>query len=68
MPGMYSYTMDQSAPASIQYQDISGNWITCSSVPNTSPNVIQGMQQASSLYEGKRIRAVDADGRVLDIL
>ena len=54
--------------AFIQHQDRSGNWVQVSMVPNESVHIIQGMQRASDLYNGGRVRAVDSDGRVLDIL
>jgi hypothetical protein len=57
--------MDQ---VQIQYQDIMGNWITQQVVNNIQPYIIQCMQQVSSTSSGKRVRAVDSSGRVIDIL
>lgn len=54
--------------AVIQYQDNSGNWVPVGTVPNQSPLILQGMRRASDYYHGNRVRAVDVDGRVLDIL
>jgi hypothetical protein len=52
--------------AIIQYQDLTGNWIPCEVVPNQPPLIIQGMQRAADYHRDRRIRAVDADGRLLD--
>ena len=57
--------MDQ---VQIQYQDNMGNWITQQVVNNIQPYIIQCMQQVSSTSSGKRVRAVDSSGRVIDIL
>ena len=54
--------------ATIQYQDLSGNWIPCEVVPNEPPLIIKGMQRAAEYYRERRIRAVDSDGRLLDNL
>jgi hypothetical protein len=54
--------------AFIQYQDLTGNWITCEIVPNQPPLILQGMQRAADYYRDRRIRAVDSEGRLLDKL
>jgi len=52
----------------IQYQDSMGNWITQQVVDNIQPHIIQCMKQASFNSSGKRVRAIDSSGRVIDIL
>jgi hypothetical protein len=59
---------NEPSDATIQYQDASGNWIPCATVPNQSPLIIQGMKRAAQYYADTRIRAVDPDGRLIDIL
>ena len=41
--------------AIIQYQDLTGNWITCEVVPNQPPLILQGMQRAADYYQDRRI-------------
>ena len=52
----------------IQYQDVLGNWITSVTVPNEPPVILSGMKSVAVLYPGKRVRAVDQDGKLIDIL
>ena len=52
----------------IQYQDVLGNWITSITVPNEPPVILSGMKGVAVLYPGKRVRAVDQDGKLIDIL
>lgn len=52
----------------IQLQDDSGNWRTFHVTQNVSAMIIASMRQLSSQYPGKRIRAVNTTGRVVDIL
>ena len=52
----------------IEYQDPLGNWITVATVPNQPPLILNGMKSIAALYPGKRVRAVDQDGRLIDIL
>jgi hypothetical protein len=54
--------------AVIEYQDPLGNWITVVTVPNESPLILSGMKSVAVLYPGKRVRAVDQDGKLIDIL
>ena len=37
-------------------------------VPNQPPVILNGMKSVAILYPGKRVRAVDQDGRLIDIL
>ena len=52
----------------IQYQDMLGNWIDCSVVPNQSPIILQSMRSISRQHEGRRVRAVDQNGKLIDML
>ena len=54
--------------AAIEYQDPLGNWITVMTVPNQPPLILSGMKSVAVLYPGKRVRAVDQDGKLIDIL
>jgi len=52
----------------LQYQDPLGNWMTVVTVPNQSPLILSGMKSVAVLCPGKRVRAVDQDGKLIDIL
>jgi hypothetical protein len=54
--------------AAIEYQDPLGNWITSVTVPNQPPLILSGMKSVAVLYPGKRVRAVDQYGKLIDIL
>jgi hypothetical protein len=54
--------------AYIQYQDGSENWIQAEVVPNESIQIINGMNRVASNYGADRVRAVDSNSRLLDIL
>lgn len=54
--------------AAIEYQDQLGNWITSVTVPNQPPLILSGMKSVAVLCPGKRVRAVDQDGKLIDIL
>jgi hypothetical protein len=54
--------------AAIEYQDPLGNWIAAVTVPNQSALILSGMKSVAALHPGKRVRAVDQDGKVIDIL
>ena len=53
---------------SIQAQDLSGVWRTYRNVQNNSQRILSEMRDLQSQFPNFRIRAVDADGRVVDIL
>jgi len=57
--------MDQ---VQIQLQDTTGNWRTYHVTQNNSQRVLSEMQQLSSRFPDQRVRAVDMDGRIVDIL
>lgn len=52
----------------IQARDTSGNWRTYSLVMNQSQRILSEMKSLQSRYPDYRIRAVDKDGRVVDLL
>lgn len=52
----------------IQVQDHSGVWRTVSWVTNNSYRVVSEMRTVKKQYPDYRVRAVDADGRIVDIL
>jgi len=52
----------------IQAQDTTGNWRTYSIVINQSQRILSEMRSLQSRYPDYRIRAIDSDGRVVDIL
>lgn len=56
--------MDQ---VQIQLMDESGNWRTYSYTPNNSVLYRDGMRQLQWQFPNARIRAVDMNGRVIDI-
>jgi hypothetical protein len=52
----------------IQYQDVLGNWITSVTVPNEPPVILNGMKSVAILVQGRRVRAIDQDGKLIDML
>jgi hypothetical protein len=52
----------------IQYQDVLGNWITSVTVPNEPPVIRNNMKSVSVLCPERRVRAIDHDGKLIDIL
>ena len=52
----------------IQLQDITGIWRTMSSVINNSQIIISAMKSLKERFPDKRVRAVDENGRLLDLL
>lgn len=53
----------------IQFQDITGNWLTVTIQQYNIPAmIIQEMRQVASQHPDRRVRAVDMNGRVIDIL
>ena len=51
--------------AAIEYQDPLGNWITAVTVPSL---ILSEMKSVAVLCPGKRVRAIDQDGKLIDIL
>jgi hypothetical protein len=52
----------------IQYQDAMGNWITNVTAPNEPAVILEGMKGVALLFQGRRVRAIDQDGKLIDIL
>ena len=53
----------------IQIQaNFSGNWRTVSHVTNNGSFITHGMKAAQKGHPTKRIRAVDSEGRMVDML
>ena len=57
--------MDQ---VDIQAQDISGNWRTYHTTQNQSQKILIEMKTLKRSHPNFRVRAVDKNGRVVDIL
>lgn len=53
---------------SIQAQDLSGIWRTYRNVQNNSQRILDEMRSLKSQFPDFRIRAVDSNGRLVDIL
>jgi len=53
---------------SVQTQDTTGNWRTINLTPNYSQNIFSGMKQLKTMFPDQRTRAVDSDGRLIDIM
>ena len=52
----------------IQAQDTSGMWRTYHVTMNDSQRIVAEMRSIQSRYPSYRVRAVDQNGRVVDIL
>lgn len=52
----------------IQVQDLSGNWRTYHITENNDQLISMRMKELKSSHPDKRIRAIDSQGRVVDIL
>jgi hypothetical protein len=52
----------------IQLQDMTGNWRTYHVTLNNSQMILSEMKQLSSRFPNQRVRAVDMDGKLVDIL
>ena len=52
----------------IEYQTETGFWITVGTSLNFGVDIWTAMQRASRLYPNTRVRAVDSDGRTVDVL
>lgn len=52
----------------IQAQDTTGNWRTYHTTSNNTQRILSEMKTLQSRLPNFRIRAVDANGRVVDIL
>lgn len=45
-----------------------GNWRTVSNVMNNDQYIAHGMRSVAKMHPTKRIRAIDANGRLVDML
>ncbi|MFM7085326.1 MAG: hypothetical protein ACKOW3_10060 [Hyphomicrobium sp.] len=53
----------------IQIQDVSGNWLTTQTTNTNHDQYIRSlMQTAQKSNPGKRVRAIDGSGRIIDLL
>jgi hypothetical protein len=52
----------------IQARDTTGNWRTYLIVMNESQRILSEMKSLQSRYPDYRIRAVDNNGRIIDML
>lgn len=52
----------------IQLQDATGNWRTYHTTSNNSQRILSEMRSLQSRFPNFRVRAVDQNGRVVDIL
>jgi hypothetical protein len=52
----------------VQAQDLDGSWITHTRTQNIPPLVREAMEQLRWQFPDRRIRAVDANGRLVDML
>lgn len=53
----------------IQVQFSVGEWRTVqTNVLNSSQRILRAMESAQQQYRGKRVRAVDGDNRIVDLL
>lgn len=52
----------------IQLQDTTGNWRTFGVTQNISAMILNEMRNLSSRFPTQRVRAVDMNGRIVDIL
>ena len=52
----------------IQLQDTSGNWRTYGVTQDNSKRILSEMKQLASRFPDQRVRAVDMEGKLVDIL
>lgn len=52
----------------IQLQDITGNWRMYGITINNSQMIVASMRQLAEQFPNQRVRAVDSNGRIVDIL
>lgn len=52
----------------IQAQDTNGNWRTIAITMNNPQQITSRMREVSNTYPNYRVRAIDGNGRVIDIL
>jgi len=52
----------------IQFQDASGMWVSVQTIPHNSMMILNAMNDTKRQYPTLRVRAVDQQGRLIDIL
>ena len=52
----------------IQLQDMTGNWRTIATTLNNSQMILIRMKELKDRYPDKRVRAVDKQGRLVDMM
>ena len=52
----------------IQLQDNSGMWRTYGNTVNNSQFILNEMQSLKNRYPNNRVRAIDSNGRMIDML
>jgi len=52
----------------IQLQDTTGNWRTYGVTQDNSQRILSEMKQLASRFPNQRVRAVDMEGKIVDIL
>jgi len=52
----------------IQFQDLSGNWRMITQTQNIPAMITSRMRSVQSNYPNSRVRAVDSNGRIVDML
>ncbi len=60
--------LTESDPIAIQYQTAGGTWVTAKRVGKDAPNIIIGMESVQKAYGHNRVRAIDQQGRLIDML
>lgn len=48
--------------------EVSGNWQTVCNCPNDSQVYTNEMRNVKNIYPDRRVRTVDKDGRLLDLM
>jgi hypothetical protein len=55
--------------AEIQVQDLNGGWFTARTVNNINYQYVRNeMNTAAGQFPGKRVKVIDGNGRLIDIL
>lgn len=52
----------------IQLLDQTGNWRTYGITPNQSPLIVEAMRQLQWQFPEARVRAIDSNGRIVNIM
>lgn len=65
---MQNFSVYTSGLVNIQVQDPNGNWRVYQTVHNNSAQILNAMRSLEKMLPNKRIRAVDSNGRIVDIL